>query len=136
MDWSAMSSAISFPFTLDPFGALETTDLPSKIWTDRVLTLLSTNIGQRPILTDYGTDIMRYLFENENNTALGVDQAIRSAIANWLPEISVKEISITNVDSEGRFVVDLTILLPDSTIKTLDVSKAILSLDGTITIAS
>lgn len=131
-----MSSAISFPFTLDPFGALETTDLPSKIWTDRVLTLLSTNIGQRPILTDYGTDIMRYLFENENNTALGVDQAIRSAIANWLPEISVKEISITNVDSEGRFVVDLTILLPDSTIKTLDVSKAILSLDGTITIAS
>jgi phage baseplate assembly protein W len=136
MDWSAMSSAISFPFTLDPFGALETTDLPSKIWTDRVLTLLSTNIGQRPILTDYGTDIMRYLFENENNTALGVDQAIRSAIANWLPEILVKEISITNVDSEGRFVVDLTILLPDSTIKTLDVSKAILSLDGTITIAS
>ena len=131
-----MSSAISFPFTLDPFGALETTDLPSKIWTDRVLTLLSTNIGQRPILTDYGTDIMRYLFENENNTALGVDQAIRSAIANWLPEISVKEISITNVDSEGRFVVDLTILLPDSTIKTLDVSTAILSLDGTITIAS
>jgi phage baseplate assembly protein W len=136
MDWSAMSSAISFPFTLDPFGVLETTDLPSKIWTDRVLTLLSTNIGQRPILTDYGTDIMRYLFENENNTALGVDQAIRSAIANWLPEISVKEISITNVDSEGRLVVELTILLPDSTIKTLDVSKAILSLDGTITIAS
>lgn len=131
-----MSSAISFPFTLDPFGALETTDLPSKIWTDRVLTLLSTNIGQRPILTDYGTDIMRYLFENENNTALGIDQAIRSAIANWLPEISVKEISISNVDSEGRIVINLTILLPDSTIKTLDVSRAIFSLDGTITIAS
>ena len=136
MDWSAMSSAISFPFTLDPFGVLETTDLASKIWTDRVLTLLSTNIGQRPILTDYGTDIMRYLFENENNTALGIDQAIRSAIANWLPEISVKEIDINNIDSDGRLIVNLTILLPDSTIKTLNVSTAIFSLDGTITIAS
>lgn len=131
-----MSSAISFPFTLDPFGVLETTDLASKIWTDRVLTLLSTNIGQRPILTDYGTDIMRYLFENENNTALGIDQAIRSAIANWLPEISVKEIDINNIDSDGRLIVNLTILLPDSTIKTLNVSTAIFSLDGTITIAS
>ena len=131
-----MSSAISFPFSLNPFGVVESTELSSKIWVDRVLTLLSTNIGQRPILTDYGTDIMRFLFENENNTALGVDQAIRSAIANWLPEISVKEIAITNVDSEGRFVIDLTVLLPDSTIKTLDVSKAIFSLDGTITIAS
>jgi len=131
-----MSSAISFPFSLNPFGVVDSTELPSKIWVDRVLTLLSTNIGQRPILTDYGTDIMRFLFENENNTALGVDQAIRSAIANWLPEISVKEIAITNVDSEGRFVIDLTVLLPDSTIKTLDVSKAIFSLDGTITIAS
>jgi phage baseplate assembly protein W len=136
MDWSAMSSAISFPFSLNPFGVVDSTELPSKIWVDRVLTLLSTNIGQRPILTDYGTDIMRFLFENENNTALGVDQAIRSAIANWLPEISVKEIAITNLDSEGRFVIDLTVLLPDSTIKTLDVSKAIFSLDGTITIAS
>lgn len=131
-----MSSAISFPFSLNPFGVVDSTELPSKIWVDRVLTLLSTNIGQRPILTDYGTDIMRFLFENENNTALGVDQAIRSAIANWLPEISVKEIAITNLDSEGRFVIDLTVLLPDSTIKTLDVSKAIFSLDGTITIAS
>jgi hypothetical protein len=79
---------------------------------------------------------MRYLFENENNTALGIDQAIRSAIANWLPEIVIKEILITNVDSEGQIVVNLTILLPDSTIKTLNVSKAIFSLDGTITIAS
>ena len=51
--------AISFPFTLDPFGVVETTSSQTKIYQDRVLTLLSTAVGERPMRPTYGTDVAR-----------------------------------------------------------------------------
>jgi len=41
--------AISFPFTLDPFGKTTSTTDQRKIYQDKVLTLLSTAVGERPM---------------------------------------------------------------------------------------
>jgi phage baseplate assembly protein W len=133
MDRSAMSSAINYPYTLDPVGVVATTDQPSKIWLDRLLTLLSTNVGQRPMLTSYGTDLMRALFENENVLDTAIKQAVNTAVTVWLPEIKISSISTVLPEYGGQAQVTITVILPDSTIKTLDVSSAIFSSDGTVT---
>jgi hypothetical protein len=39
--------AISYRFRLDDYGRIYMTTDPKKIWMDRVLTLLSTVVGQR-----------------------------------------------------------------------------------------
>jgi phage baseplate assembly protein W len=133
MDRSAMSSAINYPYTLSPDGAVEITERASKIWLDRLLTLLSTNVGQRPMLTSYGTNLMQALFENENVLDTSIKQAVSTAVRVWLPEIKIQSISTLLPEYGGQAQVTITVMLPDSTIKTLDVSSALFSSDGTVT---
>jgi phage baseplate assembly protein W len=108
MDRSAMSSAINYPYTLDPVGVVATTDQSSKIWLDRLLTLLSTNVGQRPMLTSYGTDLMRALFENENVLDTAIKQAVNTAVTVWLPEIKISSISTVLPEYGGQAQVTIT----------------------------
>jgi phage baseplate assembly protein W len=124
---------ISYPFKLDFLGELQGTDDPVKVYTDRLLTLLSTSPGQRPMLPEYGTDVLRALYENDNQLELSINQAVRSAVSVWIPEISVEEIRVDLPDQEGKATVTILIELPNSTLTTLTVSTAIFNVDGTIT---
>ena len=99
----------------------------------RSLTLLSTNPGQRPGLPEYGTDVLKALFENDNNLQISIRQAIQLAVAKWLPEISIDTIDISPTDSTGVSNVSITAILPNSTITTLSVNTSIFNIDGSIT---
>ena len=81
---------ISYPFKLSFLGELQGTEEPVKVYTDRLLTLLSTSPGQRPMLPEYGTDVLRALYENDNQLETSINQAVRSAVAVWIPEISIE----------------------------------------------
>jgi phage baseplate assembly protein W len=132
MDWSTIvSTAINFPFTLDNFGVLTYTDNPNKIYLDRVLTLLSTNVGQRPMLPDYGIDWGVALFENEGNARAATPAAIQDAIARWIPDVKVKSIRMKD-QQDGIEYVTIDLILPDNTITTLPISTATFNLDGTV----
>jgi phage baseplate assembly protein W len=85
------------------------------------------------MLTSYGTDLMRALFENENVLDTAIKQAVSTAVTVWLPEIKISDISTVLPEYGGQAQVTITVILPDSTIKTLDVSSAIFSSDGTVT---
>jgi phage baseplate assembly protein W len=124
---------IAYPFKLSFLGELQGTEEPVKVYTDRLLTLLSTSPGQRPMLPEYGTDVLRALYENDNQLETSINQAVRSAVAVWIPEISIEEISVTLPDQEGKATVTILIQLPNSTLTTLTVSTAIFNVDGTIT---
>ena len=128
-----MTHAISYPFEIDRFGNVKSTTNVNKIYLDRALTLLSTNIGQRPILQDYGTDLMHALFENDNNLESAVSQAVRQAVARWLPEIGIDKISVGAVDQEGQAEVVITFVMPDSTLSSVTLSTSTFGADGTIT---
>lgn len=128
-----MTSAISFPYTIDPFGNIKATEDTSKIYLDRLLTLLSTNIGQRPILQGYGTDLMKALFENDNNLENAIGQAVRQAVARWMPDIGIEKIAIGTVNAEGEAPVVITVVLPDSTLTSVTLSTSTFGADGTIT---
>ena len=128
-----MTSAISYPYTIDIFGNAKASTDTVKIYLDRVLTLLSTNIGQRPILQDYGTDVMRALFENDNNISLAIDQAVRRAIARWIPEIEVESITVGQVDREGNATVVINLIMPDNSLTSVSLSSATFNIDGTVT---
>jgi phage baseplate assembly protein W len=124
---------IAYPFKLSFLGELQGTEEPVKVYTDRLLTLLSTSPGQRPMLPEYGTDVLRALYENDNQLEISINQAVRSAVAVWIPEISIEEINVTLPDQEGKATVTILIQLPNSILTTLTVSTAIFNVDGTIT---
>jgi len=134
-------SAISYPFTLDSIGVLTATNNPAKIYLDRLLTLLSTEIGSRPMSPTYGIDLQRFLFENDSihigglNNSLGksIDAAIRSAVNIWMPDISVEAINYGAPNFDGIATVSILIRLPNDLTTSLDITTAVFLNTGTVT---
>jgi phage baseplate assembly protein W len=132
MDWSTIvSSAINFPFTLDNDGVLVTTPNANKIYLDRVLTLLSTNVGQRPMLPEYGIDWTVALFENEDDARAATPGALTAAISRWIPDVRVTNITMQD-QQDGIEYVNIELVLPDNTVATLPINTATFNLDGTV----
>jgi phage baseplate assembly protein W len=127
-----MSVSISYPFTLNN-GKVETTSSATKIYTDRVLTLLSTNIGQRPILQAYGADMDYALFENDNNLTLAVQSAAGEALKKWIPKVGLSSVNVSLVDSNGNSDVEIIVNLPDNTNSSLSINSSSFGYSGTVT---
>ena len=132
MDWSAVK-AFTYPFTLDPFGIASTSELQAKIYKDRVVTLLSTSIGARPMRPTYGTNLAKAMFENQDNAAKAIEAAIRTSIGLWIPEVEIQTINIQGVQEDGKMLVELMLILPDYTLASLSVSSVTLTPTGTVT---
>jgi phage baseplate assembly protein W len=125
--------AISFPFTLDPFGKTTSTNNQRKIYQDRVLTLLSTAVGERPMRPTYGTNIATAMFENQGDIDKAINDAIRSAISKWLPELTVNAINVIGFLDTGAVTVELNVTLPDFIEDSITVVSTTLNPDATTT---
>jgi phage baseplate assembly protein W len=125
--------AISFPFTLDPFGKTASTTDQRKIYQDRVLTLLSTAVGERPMRPTYGTNIATAMFENQGNVEKAINDAIRSAISKWIPELTVNNIFLKGFLDTGAVTVELNVSLPDFIEDNITVVTTTLNPDATTT---
>jgi phage baseplate assembly protein W len=133
MDRSARMKAISFPFTLDPFGKTASTTDQRKIYQDRVLTLLSTAVGERPMRPTYGTNIATAMFENQGNVEKAINDAVRSAISKWIPELTVNNIFLKGFLDTGAVTVELNVSLPDFVEDNITVVTTTLNPDATTT---
>lgn len=127
-----MSVAISYPFTLDDAGRIVSTDQYSKIYLDRVLTLLSTTPKQRPMLQSYGADAGSVAFESGNNLQESISNIVRTAVNTWLPDIFVHEISVGLPDENGIADVTITVRLPNGNVSSVSLTTATFNYDGEI----
>lgn len=125
--------AINFPYSLTVFGETGSTSNQAKIWVDRVLTLLSTQLGQRPMTPEYGADIARALFENEDDFRVAFRIAIAKAMAVWLPELSIESITIGDPNQDGFVNIEITVELPNSRVAAVTISSAAFGANGVIT---
>ena len=124
--------AIKYPFTLDKFGVVNSTTDPGAIYLDRLVTLLSTHVGQRPVLRDYGTDFSTALFENENRFTPAVKAAVITAVQRWMPDVKLININVAGLNEFGIANVEVYIQIPDGTIVNTVVQSGIFKSDGTI----
>jgi len=116
--------AISYPFKIDTFGRLTSTEDVSKIYLDKLYTLLSTMVGSRPMRPDYGLDIRRALYENGNDEKAAILYAINQAVRKWLPMLKIEQIDVTDTSINGESTVSVQVNLPDSTTGTVAVSTS------------
>jgi phage baseplate assembly protein W len=125
--------AISYPFTFDPFGVVFTTEDQTKIYQDRILTLLSTAVGERPMRPTYGTNVAKAMFENQTDAVTAIDAAIRSAIELWIPEVNIESVNISSFDPNGAVGVSVSVSLPDFTSTSVNILSTTLNPDATTT---
>ena len=122
--------AIAYPFNLDSFGRIVSTTDSNKVYLDRVLTLLSTMVYTRPIKTGYGADVSRSLYETYNRYDVAIAESIERAMGVFLPEVQIEDLRITEPDGEGVSTVDLTVILPDSSVNYLSINTGYFSSNG------
>jgi len=104
--------AISLPFKINDFGNVATATSQSKIWADRVKTVIGTSVGERVMRVNYGTKIPVNFFENVSLVADNITEQVTQAFFNYLPELELDETIVVIDEALGVVTAEIKYLLP------------------------
>jgi len=73
-------------------------------YSSNLLLLLLTQKGERYYESDYGTNLIKYIFEpNDQLTATDVEEEIRNTVALYMPEIKITSVTFNwNENDRGE----------------------------------
>ena len=88
-----------------------------------LLHLLLTRKGQRLYKPDFGTDLMKFIFEPEDGlTLMGIKEEITKEVKTYLPQLQLDEILIEeSPESEYAAVVTIKYTINDTVFETADI---------------
>lgn len=114
---------ITYPFKNSPNGFflnLNSTDAEA-IKSD-LMHLLLTRKGQRLYNPDFGTNLLKYIFEpNDTLTFEALRDEVTNTIKRYLPNLSIKNISITeSEDSEYAAIIRIDYVITDNVFDIVD----------------
>jgi hypothetical protein len=81
--------------------------------------LLSTSLGERVMVPDYGCNLDDYMFESLNNSLIGlIKHHVENSILFYEPRIIAEKVDVTTADShdliEGRFTITVEYMIPET----------------------
>jgi phage baseplate assembly protein W len=96
---------ITFPFQEDLKGKyLKLTNIDKDAVRSNLSNLITTMKGERLYKPDFGTNVMRFLFEPMDDVTYGeIREEIIGAVTKYLKEIEVQNVEI-NTDEQRNFV--------------------------------
>ena len=115
---------INYPFRDSKKGFfLDLTENDSQAIKADLLHLILTRRGQRLYNPDFGTDLMRFIFEpNDALTEEGIKDEIRTVVKKFLPNLKLNEIIIAaSQESEYAAVVTISYTITDDVFSTSDI---------------
>lgn len=115
---------INYPFKDSKKGFfLDLNDEDSQAIKADLLHLILTRKGQRLYNPDFGTDLIKFIFEPEDGMTLNaIKQEITSAVKIYLPKLQLDEISIEeSTESEYAAVVTIKYTITDDVFSTKDI---------------
>jgi phage baseplate assembly protein W len=82
----------------------ETTSTTKKALGSNLLLLLLTEKGQRYYMPDYGTNLLKFIFEpNDSNTADDIREELKRDVKLYIPQLTIDRILFNrNVDGDGN----------------------------------
>lgn len=87
-----------------------------------LLHLILTRKGQRLYNPDFGTDLLKFIFEpNDTLTLNSITQEIKTVVNKYLPKLKINEISVSeSPESEYAAVVRIDYIITDDVFETVD----------------
>lgn len=86
---------IQLPFSIDPYGKVSQTIDQSKIWADRVRSVIGTTLRERVMRPQFGTIIPYALFESSGTAISEVKAEVTKAFASQLPLLRLQSVDVT-----------------------------------------
>jgi phage baseplate assembly protein W len=114
---------ITYPFKNSPKGFfLDLTTTDNQAIKSDLMHLILTRKGQRLYNPDFGTNILRFIFEpNDNLTFSEIKQEITDVVKKYLPNLQINEISVTeSTESEYVAVLRIDYSITDDVFTTTD----------------
>jgi phage baseplate assembly protein W len=85
-----------------------TTKTTKDAYTSNLLLLLLTQKGERYYMPDYGTDLLKFIFEpNDDQTAVEIEDEIKRTVSLYIPSLRINSIIYSrDVDEDGNEISD------------------------------
>lgn len=101
---------IKFPLT-DDFSTntyFMMTQVTKDAFSADLLLLLLTQKGERYYESDYGTNLLKFIFEpNDNLTAGDIEEEIKNTVSAYIPNLKINKINFNfNLDDQGLKIPD------------------------------
>jgi phage baseplate assembly protein W len=114
---------INFPFKDSSTGLFLdlTSDTNSAIKAD-LMHLILTRKGQRLYNPDFGTNLVRFIFEpNDDITLLEIKSEIKTVVNKYLPNLTIKEIKVVeSEESEYAAVITINYIITEGVFQSED----------------
>ena len=94
---------VNIPIRMGKSGYFDQSFDDSTVAKNNLRMLLSTRRGERRMNTDFGSGVWEYLFENITESSPEIiEDIIRRDIGEWMPEIIVKSIDISQKEENSN----------------------------------
>jgi len=97
---------ITFPFKDDneTKSFIQMNQVSKDSYSSNLLLLLLTQKGERYYESDYGTNLLKYIFEpNDQLTASDVEEEIRNTVALYIPQVKITSVKFNwNETEDGQ----------------------------------
>lgn len=97
---------ITFPFKDDneTNSFIKMNQVSKDAYSSNLLLLLLTQKGERYYEPDYGTNLLKYIFEpNDQLTATDIEEEIRNSVALYIPQVQVNSVTFNwNSTEDGQ----------------------------------
>lgn len=124
----ATERTISLPFTVDPYGAVGSTTSQTKIWADRVRSVIGTSLRERVMRPDFGTVIPFAMFETMDDAGTEIRAEIDKAFNEQLPLLSLEKVELSIDESSSTISATITYDLPNN--ETVSTTIGLIGLKG------
>lgn len=124
--------AVSLPFTIGPTGSVVMTDDQSKIWADRVVSVIGTAIGERIHNYYFGSRIHEQLWKTEEEAVEGLDESIAKSFEDNLPLLDYSGITTEYDSTLGSLTVTISYRLPNDVQENVTVGSVTIQGDSPI----
>jgi len=108
--------AISLPFLIDPYGRVASTQSQSKIWSDKVKSVLGTTLRERVMRPNFGTLIPYSLFNTETTAVSEIETEVTKAFVEQLSLLTLEKVNVTNNQYTNVLTIEVTYGLPNDEI--------------------
>ena len=117
--------AIALPFSIDAYGKVNSTIDQSKIWSDRVRSVLGTTIRERVLRPTFGTLIPFALFASETSATAQVENEVQTAFVNQLRLLRLDSVIVTVDQYTNVLTVEIVYGLPNNEVVSTVVGLAL-----------
>lgn len=112
---------LALPFSVDPYGKISVTSEQSKIWADRVRSVIGTTLRERVMRPEFGTDISYSVFNTQEDAEQEISREASQAFNQLLPLLTLDSVESLFDSFTGTINVTMTYKLPNQVVVTTTV---------------